>query len=100
MKGITDCIERYAQKRAISKAQAETEFKTALDVIADACVDGGVSFKGIFTIKKKVQKGRKGMCNGHEYETQDKNTLSTKSQNPLFSLINSIFLDNHLRNKR
>lgn len=78
MKGITDCIERYAQKRAISKAQAETEFKTALDVIADACVDGGVSFKGIFTIKKKVQKGRKGMCNGHEYETQDKNTLSIK----------------------
>ena len=58
--GMKDCVEKYAQKRGISKAQAETEFKTAVNVIADACVDGGVSFKGIFTIKQKVQKGREG----------------------------------------
>lgn len=73
--GMKDCVEKYAQKRGISKAQADTEFKTAVDVIADACVNGGVSFKGIFTIKQKVQKGREGEVNGKSYKTEDKNTL-------------------------
>ena len=42
------------------------------------CVDGGVSFKGVFTIKQKVQKGRSGKCsfNGKAWKTEDKNTLS------------------------
>ena len=73
--GMKDCVEKDAQKRGISKAQAEIEFKTAVNVIADACVDGGVSFKGIFTIKQKVQKGREGSVNGKSYKTEDKNTL-------------------------
>lgn len=73
--GIKDCVELYAKERGISKAQAEIEFKTALNVIADLCVDGGVSFKNLFTIKKKVQKGRTGSVNGKTYNTEDKNTL-------------------------
>ena len=78
MNGMKDCVELYAKRRGISKAQAETEFKTAVDVIGDMCVDGGVSFKGLFTIKKKVQKGRSGKCsfNGKAWKTEDKNTLS------------------------
>ena len=76
--GMKDCVEAYAQKRGISKLQAETEFKTAVDVIADCCKNGGVSFKGIFTIKQKVQKGRTGKCafNGKEWKSEDKTTLS------------------------
>lgn len=76
--GMKDCVEAYAQKRGISKAQAETEFKTAIDVIAEKCKDGGVSFKGIFTIKHKIQKGRTGKCafNGKEWKSEDKTTLS------------------------
>lgn len=76
--GIKDCVELYAKERGISKSQAETEFKTAVNVIADMCVDGGVSIKGLFTIKQKVQKGRSGKCsfNGKEWKTEDKNTLS------------------------
>lgn len=76
MKGMKDCVETYAKKRGISRAQAETEFKTAVDVIADACVDGGVAFKGLFTIKKKVQKGRSGNFNGKPWTTEDKNVLA------------------------
>lgn len=78
MNGMKDCVELYAKRRGISKAQAETEFKTAVDVIGDMCVDGGVSFKGLFTIKQKVQKGRSGKCsfNGKAWKTEDKNTLS------------------------
>ena len=76
--GIKDCVELYAKRRGISKSQAETEFRTAIDVITDMCVDGGVSFKGLFTIKKKVQKGRSGVCkfNNKEWKTEDKNTLA------------------------
>ena len=76
--GIKDCVELYAKRRGISKLQAETEFRTAVNVIADMCVDGGVSFKGLFTIKKKVQKGRSGVCkfNNKEWKTEDKNTLA------------------------
>ena len=75
---MKDCVELYAKRRGISKAQAETEFKTAVDVIGDMCVDGGVFFKGLFTIKQKVQKGRSGKCsfNGKAWKTEDKNTLS------------------------
>ena len=75
---MKDCVELYAKRRGISKAQAETEFKTAVDVIGDMCVNGGVSFKGVFTIKQKVQKGRSGKCsfNGKAWKTEDKNTLS------------------------
>ena len=78
MNGMKDCVELYAKRRGISKAQAETEFKTAVDVIGDMCGDGGVSFKGLFTIKQKVQKGRSGKCsfNGKAWKTEDKNTLS------------------------
>ena len=78
MKGLRECIEAYAQKRGISKAQAESEFKDVLCVIADACKDGGVSFKGLFTITKKVKKGRSGNFNGKNWSTEDKNTLAIK----------------------
>lgn len=78
MKGMKDCVELYAKKRGISKAQAETEFKTAVDVIGDVVKEEGVSFKGLFTIKHKVQKGRTGKCafNGKEWKSEDKTTLS------------------------
>ena len=88
--GIKDCVEVYAKRRGISKSQAETEFRTAVDVIADMCVDGGVSFKGIFTIKKKVQKGRSGVCkfNNKEWKTEDKNTLAITVGNGLEEELN------------
>ena len=76
MYGMKDCVEAYAKKRGISKAQAEEQFKDALMVIADMCKAGGVSFKGLFTIKKTVQKGRKGSFNGKDWETEDKYKLS------------------------
>lgn len=88
--GMKDCVERYAQKRGITKAQAETEFKTALDVIADACVkDGGVAFKGLFTLKQKIQKGREGAVNGVAYKTDDKTTLKISVGSELEAKLNS-----------
>ena len=88
---MKDCVELYAKRRGISKAQAETEFKTAVDVIRDMCVDGGVSFKGLFTIKQKFQKGRSGKCsfNGKAWKTEDKNTLSITVGSDLEAKLNN-----------
>lgn len=76
--GMKDCVETLAMKRGISKAEAQSIMSDVVDVIADKCVEGGVSFKGKFTIKQKVQKGRKGTCkfNGKAWSTEDKNTLT------------------------
>ena len=91
MNGMKDCVELYAKRRGISKAQAETEFKTAVDVIGDMCVDGGVSFKGLFTIKQKVQKGRSGKCsfNGKEWKTEDTTVLSIATGSELDNELNN-----------
>lgn len=76
--GMKDCVEALAMKRGISKAEAQSIMNDVVDVISEKCVEGGVSFKGKFTIKQKVQKGRKGTCkfNGKPWETADKNTLA------------------------
>ena len=78
MNGMKDCVETLAQKRGISKAEAQSIMTDVVDVIAEKCIEGGVSFKGKFTIKKKVQKGRSGKCsfNGQTWKTEDKNVLS------------------------
>ena len=73
--GVKECVELYAQKRGITKLQAKEEFETALDTIADGCVQGGVSFRGMFSLKSKVRKGREGTINNIPYVSEDRNTL-------------------------
>lgn len=86
--GVTDCIEKYAMARGITKTQAEIEFKTALEVIADACVEGGVAFRGLFTIKQKTLKGRESKMNGVSYFTEDKKALKIKVGSDLEARLN------------
>ena len=76
--GMKDCVEALAVKRGISKAESQSIMQDAVEVIAEKCVEGGVSFKGKFTIKHKIQKGRTGKCafNGKEWKSEDKTTLS------------------------
>lgn len=74
--GIKDCAELLATTRGISKAEAEGIMKDCVEVLATKCAEGGVSFKGVFTIKQKTKKGRSGNMNGHEWKTDDKQTLT------------------------
>lgn len=74
--GLKDCVEKLAQNKGISKSEAEEQMRDVLDVIKEQCVENeGVSFKGLFSIKKVLKKGRKGSINGHDYETPDKYSL-------------------------
>ena len=53
------------------------------------CVNGGVSFKGLFTIKKKLRKGRSGNINGKTWETKDTNVLVIKTGSKLAENLNN-----------
>ena len=86
--GMKECVDSYAQKRGISRTQAESEFKTAVNVIADSCVDGGVSFKGLFTIKQVTRKGREGHIGDRQYKTEDKCSLKLSVGNALEQRLN------------
>ena len=76
--GFKDCAEALAQHRGITKTEAESIMKDVVEVLGSKCAEGGVSFKGVFTIKKKIQKGRAGVCkfNNTEWKTEDKYTLA------------------------
>lgn len=73
--GMKDCIDTLATKRGITKVEADSILHDVLDVISEKCVEGGVAFKDVLTIKQKVIKGRKGVMNGYEWETDDKVSL-------------------------
>ena len=89
--GMKDCVEALAVKRGISKAEAQSIMQDAVEVIADKCKEGGVSFKGVFTIKHKIQKGRTGKCafNGKEWKSEDKTTLSISVGSELEAELNN-----------
>lgn len=76
--GIKECAELLAQTKGISKVEAERQMRDCVEVIATKCAEGGVSFKGVFTIKQKIQKARSGVMNGKEWSSPDKKTLSIK----------------------
>lgn len=73
--GLQECADMLAQKRGISKSEAKDIMTDVVEIIATECKEGGVSFKGVFTIKKAVKKGRSGEINGHKYSNPDSNTL-------------------------
>ena len=88
---MKDCVEALAVKRGISKAEAQSIMQDAVEVIAEKCKEGGVSFKGVFTIKHKIQKGRTGKCafNGKEWKSEDKTTLSISVGSELEAELNN-----------
>ena len=77
MHGLKDLVELYAKEKGISKAQAEADVKVFVNCLKDLIVKGGISFKGLFTIKHHVRKGRTGRVpsTGEEYTTEDKTVL-------------------------
>lgn len=89
--GMKDCADALALTRGITKAEAEGIMKDCVEVLTAKIVEGGVSFKGLFTIKHKVQKGRTGKCsfNGKEWKTEDKNTLSINVGTELDKVLNA-----------
>lgn len=76
MKGMKDCVEALAMRRGIAKSEAQSIMNDVVSIISTACTQGGVSFKGKFTIKPKIRKGRSGSMNGQSWSTEDKVTLT------------------------
>ena len=82
-------IEKLATKQGITKSEAQKQADAFIDTLADVCVnDGGISFKGMFTFKKAVRKGRKGSVNGVDYETPDTNIVKVTIGSALKAMLN------------
>ncbi len=90
MAGVEDCVEALAMQRGISKAEARSIMNDVVEIIATKCAEGGISFKGVFTIKPKVRKGRSGVCsfNNKEWETEDKLVLSINTGSAMMKELN------------
>ena len=89
---IKECVEALAQKRGISKAEAHGIMNDVVDVIVEKVKEGGVSFKGKFTIKTKTRKGRTGKCKfngGKEWKTEDTTVLSITTGKELEAELNN-----------
>lgn len=82
--GINDLSAELAAKRGISKSEARDIMEDVVSVTKSAIVNGGVSIKGIMTIKPTLRKGRKGVIQmgerkGEEWQSEDKYVLSIKT---------------------
>ncbi len=87
--GMKECASALAQKRGIPKSEAESIMRDCLRVISDKIVsEGGVSVKGLFTIKKKFCKGRSGVCKGVEWKTEDHYSLTIKTGSEFDEMLN------------
>ena len=88
--GVKECAEALAVKKGITKTQAEKEIKDVVNLIADMCVENeGVSFKGLFSLKKVLRKGREGAVNGKAYKTEDKYVLKATVYKDLDEAMNT-----------
>ena len=86
--GIKEVVESLASKRGSTKKEAEGIMNDVLDVLVDKLCEGGISFKGVFTIKQRTQKGRSGKMNGKAWKTDDKQVLSFKMGKDLEEKLN------------
>jgi len=91
--GIKDLSEQLATKRGITKNEAVSIMSDVVEVLADAVVDGGISLKGVFTIKPKVRKGRSGTISfgenkGQQWTSEDKTVLEIKTGGDMSNRLN------------
>ena len=88
MLGKKEFIENLAVKKGVTNAEATKDVEMFLETLSDACVNGGVSFKGLFTFKKVLKKGRSGSVNGVESTTEDSNTVKVTVGSALKEMLN------------
>lgn len=79
MKTMKDFVRDYAEERAIPKAQAEKEVSAFIKIFKKELIeDEGIVFKGVFSIKTFLKKGRSGCMNGTEYHSPDRVSVKFK----------------------
>lgn len=86
---VKECAAMLAQSEGITKAEAERRIKSVVEVIASQCIEnGGVSFKGVFTIETKTRSARHGKCAGREYDSPAKKYLTIRTGSGLSAELN------------
>lgn len=90
---VADLSAELAAKRGMSKTTATDIMKDVINVLSEAIADGGVSIKGVMTIKPKVQKGREGTISfgerkGQKWKSEDKYILSITTGSDMSAKLN------------
>lgn len=91
--GAKDLAEELAAKRGISKAEAKSIVDDVVECMASKIVEGGISFKGVMTIKPKLRKGRSGKIafgenKGQSWTSEDKYVLEVKTGSDMEAELN------------
>ena len=91
--GIAEVAELYAATAGVSTAAAKKVVQDVVECISTKIVGGGVSFKGVMTIKPKVRKGRSGKIafgenKGQAWKSEDKIVLEIKAGSSMDAELN------------
>lgn len=91
--GIAEVAELYAATAGVSATAAKKVVQDVVECISTKIVEGGVSFKGVMTIKPKVRKGRSGKIafgenKGQEWKSEDKVVLEIKTGSTMEAELN------------
>lgn len=91
--GVADLSNELAAKMGIPKTQAAETMKNVVEVLSSAIVGGGVSIKGIMTIKPALRKGREGKITfgenkGKTWKSDDKYVLTIKTGSDMEAELN------------
>lgn len=84
-------IDKVADYLDVSKKEALRILSVISDVAQDACInDGGIQITGLFTLEKKLRKGRtyKNPATGEIGETEDSYVLAIKTGKSLKEKLN------------
>lgn len=92
--GTTEISAELAAKMGIPKTQAAEITKNFVEVLSSAICNGGVSFKGVMTIKPKLRKGRTGTISfgaskGQQWKSEDKYVLDISTGSDMDAQLNN-----------
>ena len=86
---VEDCVRLLAKRRNIPLTDADELFSDCMLVLAEAIIQGGVSIRHLFTIRKTLRTGRKGVLRDKEFTSKDLYTLHIRAGKKLSDAMNS-----------
>lgn len=70
---LEEFAKAYAKKRAVTKVEAMSMIKDFLSLLEEKVdEEGGVCFKGEFSIEKKIRNSRRVVWEGKEYQSKER----------------------------
>lgn len=86
---VKDLATLVVRELGCTNSEAQKTVKLVLDsMLSEIERVGSFSYRGYFTIEKKIRKGKKGSVNGYEFDSPDKYVLKISTGNILDKRMN------------